>query len=112
MDGMFKIQLIQNRYDKNIKWIIRKKNIDFKNKKYYGWVMNFGEGYMPSLDDIEKLCFKFNGEYNAIDLYPSDTFRNFRLQEYLKLGNTLRQYGYIYNKKNDMFTVIKKKNSK
>lgn len=107
------LQLVYDSSCSNNKWIVWKKNIYPKvfvhlqifTEAYIESLMetkdnNFVKAYIESLktDSIDPMG---NGAYAR---YPTDTFRNMTISEYLSLGMILRKANKKYNKKKDEFT--------
>lgn len=107
------LQLVDNSNCFNIKWIVWKKNIypnvfmhmQIFTEEYIKSLMetkdnNFAKAYIESLktDSIDPMGI------STYTRFPTDTFRNMTISEYLSLGIILRKANKKYNKKKDEFT--------
>lgn len=105
------LQLVYDSSCSNNKWIIWKKNI---YPYVFVHMQIFTEAYIESLMEtkdnnfvkayIESLKTDSINPIGAYTRYPTDTFRNMTISEYLSLGMILRKANVKYNKKKDEFT--------
>ena len=115
------LQLVYDSNCSNYKWIVWKKNI-YPNAFMH--IQIFTEAYIESLmetkDNNVAKAYIESLKIDSIDpmgigaysRYPTDTFRNMTISEYLSLGMILRKANTKYNKKKDEFTSsIQQRNS-
>ena len=107
------LQLVYDSSCSNNKWIVWKKNI-YPNVFIHMQI--FTEAYIESLmetkDNNSVKAYIESLKTDSIDpigigaytRYPTDTFRNMTISEYLLLGMILRKANTKYNKKKDEFT--------
>ena len=114
------IQLIQHKNDKDVKWLVWKRNI---GRTYFSHMMPFneeivwkylsdisagrkyGENLISNLS-IDDSKLKEKDRLRSSLILPTDIYRNFTMEEYTLLSIVLLSYGYRYNKKKDEFIKI------
>ena len=114
------IQLVQHKDNKDAKWLVWKRNI---GRSYFSHVMpfneevvwkylsnisaerKFGENLISNLS-IDDSKLKERDRLRRSSILPTDTYRNFTMEEYTLLSIVLLSYGYRYNKKKDEFIKI------
>ena len=106
-----KLRVIYNKNEEREKWIVWERNI-YPNVFIHMQI--FTEAYIESLMEtkdnnfvkayIESLKIDNIDPIGAYTRYPTDTFRNMTISEYLSLGMILRKANKRYNKKKDEFT--------
>ena len=102
MIGNYKLIVLFDMFDPNVKWLIHAQNVGTRH--LYNMIEFMGHNIdIPHF----RTLFKPYQEtiINKSTILPSDEFRKLSRQEYMYIGEQLKQNNLIYNKKTNKLEV-------
>lgn len=94
----FPFKIVENRDYKNIKWIVRKENINYNKKTFYR-IRSFTATTTWNLSTIQELLKTTKNVHDTSSFLPTDNIRNITIEEYNRLGEILKSQNVKFNKK-------------
>lgn len=93
------------------KWITLLDDIDFDGKRYYNINLFFSDDsrnpFCTKEQEAQMVMRLMNGNNHA-NFTDEDMIRNPTIEEYIVITNTLRKFGYRYNRKRHKFEKVNK----
>lgn len=102
----FPIQIVVDSF--GTKWITLFDDIDFNRALYNNVNLFFSDKYPFTTSQKEKLVIDMMYAHNHANFSEGDIIRNPTIEECINIMNTLREFGYRYNRKQNKFEKVNK----
>jgi hypothetical protein len=105
----FPIQMVEDSFGS--KWITLLDDIDFDGKRYYNinlFFSNDSRNPFCTKEQEAQLVLRLMNGHNHANFSEGDIIRNPTIEECIDIMNTLRGFGYRYNRKRHKFEKVNK----
>ena len=102
----FPIQIVVDNF--GTKWITLLDDIDFDRARYNNVNLLFTVWHPLTTNQKEKLVIDMIYARNGSNFSDGDIIRNPTIEECIDIMNTLREFGYRYNRKQNKFEKVNK----